>query len=67
MGGMSPLAVHILLKLRIFMKKTKIVNENLQVTYNLLLKYCSWQCPLLPSTWAKTRNFAPKCKILNVF
>ena len=37
-----------------FHDKTKISKENLRVDYYLLLKYCSRQCVLLPSTWAKS-------------
>ena len=34
--------------------KTIIAKENLRVDCYLLLKYCSWQCTLLPPTWAKS-------------
>ena len=51
-----------------FYDKTKISKENLQVDYNLLLKYCTRQCILLSSTLAKSlTKVNPKYKILNVF
>ena len=40
-------------KISHFYGKTKISKENLQVDYYLLLKYCTWQCTLLPPTSAK--------------
>ena len=34
--------------------KTKTSQENLQVGFYLLLKYCRRQCTLLSTTWAKS-------------
>ena len=50
-----------------FQDKTKISKENLPVDYYLLVKYCTRQCTLLPSIWAKPlTNLTRKCEILNV-
>ena len=37
-----------------FYDKTKVSIENLPVNYYLLLKYCTRQCTLLFSLWAKS-------------
>ena len=49
--------------------ETKTSKKNLREDYCLLLKYCRWQCALLPPTDQITYNykFTPQCKILNVF
>ena len=39
-----------------FHDKTKISRENLQGGFHLLLKCCTRQCTLLPSTWSKSRT-----------
>ena len=65
---LDPLAVHALLQLVIFMKKTKISHENLPVDHYLLLKYCRRQCSLLPPRGLNhLQNLTPNCKISNVF
>ena len=37
-----------------FHDKTITSKENLRMNYHLLLKYCRWQCTLLPPAWAKS-------------
>ena len=39
-----------------FHDKTKILKENLRVSFHLRLKCCMRQCTLLPPTWTKTRT-----------
>ena len=39
-----------------FHDKTKISKENFRVGFHLLLKCCTRQCTLLPSTWTKSRS-----------
>ena len=37
-----------------FHDKTKIIKENFEVDYHLLVKYCRRQYTLLPPNWAKS-------------
>ena len=44
-----------------FRDKTIISKKNIRMDWYLLLKYCRWQCALLPPAWAKSlTKFYPK-------
>ena len=59
MRGLSPLVVHVLLKVVIF--KTKISKAYLRVNYYLLLKFLLEAMNLAPPNWAKSlAKFNPK-------
>ena len=39
-----------------FHDETKVYEENLQMGFHLVLKYCTRQCTLVPPTWTKSRT-----------
>ena len=65
-GGLSPLAVHVLVQLVIFMTKQKFLRNFFDciIIYYKILQETMYFTFLY---WAKSQNLTPKCKILNVF